>query len=169
MKKVCFPILFLLLFVIFFNCGMIKPKVEKDLPKDPRKKAEESFDPWGLDKEEPIVTGSLITSERAEKDSQNYFRVEAKEDSEKGYKIWYRVQVFAAKFPQEAYQIADSLKGKFEESIYVEYEAPYYKVRLGDFEKEEDAQKFLKVVRSKGYFESWVVKVKGKTRDDDKN
>jgi len=168
MKKFFFTISLLVFFIIFFNCGVIRPKVKKDLEKDPRTQAEESFDPWSLDKDEPIITKSLF-SEKSKKDSLDVFRGVVKDESEKIFKTLYRVQVFATKFPQEAYQIADSLKEKFKKNIYVEYESPYYKVRLGDFEKEDDAQKFLRVVRSKGYFESWVVKVKGRAKDNDKN
>ncbi|KPL02970.1 MAG: hypothetical protein AMJ90_04270, partial [candidate division Zixibacteria bacterium SM23_73_2] len=122
------------------------------------------FDPWGLDEEDPLITQNLVI-ERSEEQDIGYPQSLTQEDSEIGFKTLYRVQVFATKFPQQAYIIADSLKVDFEENIYVDYQSPYYKVRLGDFEREKDAQRFLTLVRSKGYFESWVVKVKTRVED----
>ena len=77
----------------------------------------------------------------------------------------YRVQVFSG-VEQAA---ARSVEGKLERSeyarygVYVVYEAPQYKVRLGDFGSREEALRLCEQVKSQGFPDAWVVRsqVKG--------
>jgi len=164
MRVLVFIIWFSLFSLNLLSCGAIKPRVKKDSGKDPRTLAEESFDPWSLDEVEPTVTESLFVKE-SKRQTADFFGDVAPRDSQQKFEMLYRVQVFATKFPQQASQIADSLRAEFEERVHVDYESPYYKVRLGDFEKEQEAKKFLRMVRSKGYFESWIIKVKARVEN----
>jgi hypothetical protein len=49
------------------------------------------------------------------------------------------------------------LRSVLEERVSVDYEAPYYKIRVGDFEKEEDTKKLRRALADMGY-EAGVVK-----------
>jgi hypothetical protein len=44
--------------------------------------------------------------------------------------------------------------------FYLEFDSPYYKVRLGDFHDREEAEEIREVVRSRGYPKAWIVKSK---------
>jgi hypothetical protein len=47
---------------------------------------------------------------------------------------------------------------RFDEPVYLEYDAPYYKVRVGDCPTEEQGDELLKVSRRLGYPDAWLVR-----------
>jgi len=69
----------------------------------------------------------------------------------------WRVQLNA--FPAMASAEAAAAKARqhFTESVYVEYQAPYYKVRLGDFLTKEDARHMVNRAKAENYAQAWVV------------
>jgi hypothetical protein len=80
----------------------------------------------------------------------------------------FRIQVLAvpdfSTAGAEASRLDERLGGKL--PVYVEYIAPYYKVRVGDFKKQEDGQPALAHVRELGYSDAWLVRttIKGGER-----
>ena len=69
----------------------------------------------------------------------------------------YRVQIFATIYKDKADKIRAEVQQKVEYPVYVEEIAPFYKVRIGDFQKREDAEQFLAVVqKSLGYSDAFV-------------
>ncbi|MCK4597292.1 SPOR domain-containing protein, partial [bacterium] len=69
----------------------------------------------------------------------------------------YRVQIFLGDDLREASRMMADARSKFEEQVYLEYDAPYYKVRVGDCQTESDGEKLLKIARRFGYQEAWLV------------
>lgn len=51
-----------------------------------------------------------------------------------------------------------------DQNVYVVYEAPYYKVRVGDFLSRPDANGTLNILFQYGYKDSWIVPDKVKRR-----
>jgi hypothetical protein len=47
------------------------------------------------------------------------------------YQARFRTQVFASIFPEKAYRKADSLRNIYPENVDVQFEYPYYKMRIG--------------------------------------
>ena len=57
----------------------------------------------------------------------------------------YRVQVIVTNSRETAFKIKGELMERFpQHQAYAPYQSPYFKVRVGNFLKREDAQKFLK-------------------------
>ena len=48
----------------------------------------------------------------------------------------------------------------FEYKIYVIFEAPNYKVRIGDFIDRQKAEKFRKKLSGNGYSSAWIIRTK---------
>lgn len=69
----------------------------------------------------------------------------------------YRVQIFASSTNEGAEKIASEARFKFTERIYVEYEAPYYKVRVGDYKNRSDAEILKQKAINVGYSDAWIV------------
>ena len=69
----------------------------------------------------------------------------------------YRIQVYATTDFKEAERKKEDLRSLLEERVSVDYEAPYYKIRVGDFEKEEDTKKLRRTLANMGH-EAGVVK-----------
>ena len=68
----------------------------------------------------------------------------------------WRVQIAALSSMEAAEEVADRARRQFTEPVYVEYEPPLYKVRVGDFLLREPAEALLTRARAQGYEKAWV-------------
>ena len=61
----------------------------------------------------------------------------------------YRVQIYSSNQQQtakaEALELEARLKDKVNQTIYVQYLPPFWKVRLGDFRSYDDAREYKKI------------------------
>lgn len=71
----------------------------------------------------------------------------------------FRIQLFSTKLFGEGRKTVRVAEEIFDQPIYLDYEVPYYKIRVGDFADREKAEKYLLRVRSSGYTDAWVVAV----------
>ncbi len=69
----------------------------------------------------------------------------------------YRVQIFASSTQEGADKVASEARFKFTEQVYVEYEPPYYKVRLGNYKNRSDAEILREKAKNLGYLDAWIV------------
>jgi hypothetical protein len=49
--------------------------------------------------------------------------------------------------------------------LYLDYEVPYYKLRVGDFSVREEAENMLPEIKAIGYRNAWVARVLLRVRD----
>ena len=70
----------------------------------------------------------------------------------------FRVQILLTADIDEANQTRDAvMKLLPEDWVYVVYDSPYYKVRVGDFPERGEADQMVKRMTNSGYKNSWVV------------
>jgi hypothetical protein len=70
----------------------------------------------------------------------------------------FRVQVMFSNSINEATKVKNEVALLFSADIvYVLYDSPYYKVRVGDYQERNDATQALKILIDKGYMQSWIV------------
>ena len=74
----------------------------------------------------------------------------------------YRVQIFVTRYTSSADSIRNSLAKKIEEEIFVTFEIPYYKVRVGNCIDRKTAEKLQKKLQSQGFPSSWIVRARVK-------
>jgi hypothetical protein len=78
--------------------------------------------------------------------------------SEPVKKQGYRVQIAAYQSQADANSAADRARGSLGRSVYVQYIAPYYKVRVGNFSSKYEATQYRNQLRSTtSYRDAWVV------------
>lgn len=68
----------------------------------------------------------------------------------------WRVQILASSSMVNAEELAQRARGRFTEGVYVEYEPPLYKVRVGDFMTKAAAKQMVTRAQAEG-FDAWVV------------
>lgn len=159
-KKLGRGITFLLLAIFLFSCSSSR-KTTKETSDENKPKYDESFDPLKLNDED-------INFKEEEKTSEKDGNTETKnpgELSEKENQLvdGFRVQLFATKDIESATVAKKEAEFAFVEdgyNVYVEFDSPYYKVRIGDFTDREKATAFREIAREKGYPSPWVVKTK---------
>jgi cell division septation protein DedD len=69
----------------------------------------------------------------------------------------WRVQVSANSTLADADGRARGARARFTEPVYVEYEPPFYKVRVGDFLTRPEAESMATRARAEGFEGAWVV------------
>jgi hypothetical protein len=70
----------------------------------------------------------------------------------------FRIQVFSSSGVDEAALMKEVVIEKFSgDSVYVVYDAPVYKVRVGDFVNRYEANQRLPEFIEKGYRDAWIV------------
>ena len=72
----------------------------------------------------------------------------------------FRVQVLASNSITKADSLSIILNSTLEDSVYVVYETPNYKVRIGDYVVREDADKMRKNLHKMGYRSAWVIRTR---------
>ena len=72
----------------------------------------------------------------------------------------FRVQVLASNSITKADSLSIILNSTLEDSVYVVYETPNYKVRIGDYVGREDADKMRQNLHKMGYRSAWVIRTR---------
>lgn len=107
-------------------------------------------------------------------DQKNQSLTSHKDTAEKGSKKTdtsgvpmevYRVQLFMSRLIGEAGREKAVAEEIFALPVYLDYEVPYYKVRIGDFGTREEAESILPAVQGMGYNEAWVARVTPRIRE----
>ena len=113
---------------------------------------------------EEIDTSSIIFEEDVPEETTSASFLEELEEetipfvSEPVTSQGYRVQIAAYKSEMQANSAADRARGSLGRSVYVQYIAPYYKVRVGNFTSKYEATQYKNQLRSStSYRDAWVV------------
>jgi len=75
--------------------------------------------------------------------------------------VRYRVQLLASTLREEAESLLEVASGLFSENVYLEYSEPYYKVRVGDFSGESEAEAVRNRANKLGFVDAWIVETVG--------
>ena len=150
---------FLLSALFLMSCAGTQEVVKDDSPIQDIYQYDESFDPLTLDDDDIIIAGDE-NSQITDNSSNN-------PDIEKPTVVkeitGFRVQILATKnietaslFEQEASERFNNLNHK----TYLIFEAPLYKIRVGDCEERAQAEILRDQAMQYGYRESFIVKSK---------
>jgi hypothetical protein len=146
--------------VLALGC-MPAPPPEEDTKRE-LIRVEGDFDPLAQDRDRPIVIlrqsqDSTQTQIPPADQPSPGLPGDSLEATGPGVIQGYRVQIFLSDSLQEAARVMTEARGRFQEEVYLEYDAPYYKVRVGDCQTEFEGQQLLKVAHRLGYRDAWLV------------
>lgn len=110
---------------------------------------------------EELDTSSIIFEEAVEEETSSFLEELEEEPipivSEPVTRQGYRVQIGAYQSQAEANSAADRARGSLGRSVYVQYIAPWYKVRVGNFTSKYEATQYKSQLRSTtSYRDAWV-------------
>ncbi|MBX7151599.1 SPOR domain-containing protein [bacterium] len=132
-------------------------QIVKDKQESGEKKQDESFNPYSLDDRWRIKPKQKDLSIQPYSEmSQPNFGNDHKESSAMGY----RIQIFTTKDYYEAIAQRDEAIKKFTEEVYLDFEQPYYKVRIGNFTDKTAADEIKEFAKSVGYLDAWVIQTR---------
>jgi len=160
-KKLERGIIFLLLATFLFSCSSSR-KTTKETPDEDKPKYDESFDPLKLEDEDIKFKEDEEKSSGKNRTTQTNDTAELSE-KENQLIDGFRIQLFATKDIESATVAKKEAEFAFVEdgyNVYVEFDSPYYKVRIGDFTDRDKATEFREIAHEKGYPSPWIVKTK---------
>lgn len=150
-----------LLFLIFLFLGCAAgEKVKRPSSKEPGavtnfEAMNEDFDPETLDDDNISIEETEKTHTSLE--DRLFIQEESSDDS---VVTGYRVQLVQTTDPDEAKNVERDAIFRFNEEVYRVFDAPFYKIRVGDFVNWYDAEKLQKLAIQKGFREAWVIRTK---------
>ena len=71
--------------------------------------------------------------------------------------LGFRVQIFASMTEENASRVATDAREVLNDRVYVEYVAPYYKVRVGDYLTREEVEPLKNKALELGYRGAFIV------------
>jgi len=115
----------------------------------------EDFNPADLDDDDIQITEELVGGSPS---NQRFDQRQIASTDTIG--SGYRVQIIQTTDPDEAREFQKDAILRFEQDVYLVFNAPYYKVRVGDFVNWEDAEKTHQLAQNKGFRDAWVIRTK---------
>ena len=70
----------------------------------------------------------------------------------------FRIQVFETSSSEKANSVFKKYKKKMDDSLYVIFDAPLYKIQYGNFSKKYEAENVKKKLSRKGFKNIWIVR-----------
>ena len=119
----------------------------------------DQFDPLGFPGDDSVVTAGarpaipelLVTPAPANDSTPAEPRV---------HEFW-QVQFFATPDWTEADDLRQRAQEALQDTVSVDFETPYYKLRVGQFSERDEADKLVVKLRAMGYESAWVVRREG--------
>jgi hypothetical protein len=130
------------------------PATSEQDQKVPLSKYERAFNPSDFDDEiEVIQKQHVFEQQRAAAEHQQDSVVVASELTQ-----GFRIQIFATGSFDDANAMRQTAVQRLtEDSVYVVFDPPVYKVRVGDFRSRVEANQRLGVISAMGFADAWVV------------
>ena len=101
----------------------------------------------------PVIINNVL-------DDSTSFEFVLSLDSVQSVSEGYRVQVLATRYIERADSLAKIMKNTINDSVYVDFEAPNYKVRVGDFIDRDSAESLQQDLVQMGYNSAWVLRTR---------
>jgi septal ring-binding cell division protein DamX len=122
--------------------------------KVPLSQVERQFNPADYDDElETVVQQHEIEQQRAASEASKDSLIIESEPTQ-----GYRIQIFATSNIDEANAMRlTTVQRVTEDSVYIVYDPPVYKVRVGDFRTRAEASQKLGTLSTIGFADAWVV------------
>ena len=160
-----FEIVVLLIIVFGFGCASTQKttKQEQQKPPKPEIKQVEDLDPLALTDDNFVIEPKY--KEPKSDNNITYFQkdsiISTESDSEMVKIITvrgFRVQIGQVINEEDAAEVRREAMLTFENAnVYLVFDAPNYKIRVGDFEKRRKAEELQDKAISLGYKDAWIV------------
>jgi hypothetical protein len=118
---------------------------------------DESFDPTSLNDwydSKAHIEKIVKLSEHLEHIGEGADSVAAKEY----FDFVYRVQLGSTADYDDAIAFEQRANAAFSEEVMIQFDSPYYKIRVGKMNNREDAQILQQIAIQQGYRRAWVVR-----------
>jgi len=168
MKKLNAILLTFIVLMLILNCSSSQKMTSRDKSKGDSETntgiINEFFDPLILDEDELKWTKTISIESKSDQINNVLSRTDANEQVSEAIP-GYRVQICAVSDEEKARQIQRDAILKFvTEEVYLIYDTPYYKVRVGNCVTRLEADQLQQLATQNGFDDAWVVRTKVKSK-----
>ena len=105
----------------------------------------------------PLILNKVISGEDMSiPDSKNDLNQETKEV--------FRIQIFESSVASIARAEAKRFQNILGDTVYTDFEAPLYKLRIGNFQNRKNAEEAVESISRLGAKDAWIIRTKVKSR-----
>lgn len=141
---------------LFLSCGASRFGGKEAPPQRPDESPyNEEFDPVPLEPEIIVLPRDKEESRETARDPVTIPQTPEAEGLEMTQ--GYRVQLLSGKDAEAAMEAKRRAIFMFEESVYLDFESPYYKLRVGDCLTREEAEALRRKAQRNGFSNPWIV------------
>tara|TARA_Y100001970_G_C13712992_1_gene592852 strand:- start:189 stop:620 length:432 start_codon:yes stop_codon:yes gene_type:complete len=101
----------------------------------------------------PIVINKVLSG-------NHLFIIDSIKQSKSKVNEGYRIQIFESTVSSIARTEANRFQNILGDSVYVDFETPLYKLRIGNFVEKYQAEKAIIAIKRLGAKDSWIVRTK---------
>jgi hypothetical protein len=150
----------LILSILFFiSCAAPKETVKEEPPETKKAEFDESFDPLSLNDDDIVIEGHAKSKENLAAAEINGANQELQFQEVDGF----RIQILATDNIETASLVEQEATDRFKRGghkIYLIFEAPLYKIRVGDLRERSNADELRDLAKQYGYKGAFIVKSK---------
>ena len=152
----------IILLILISGCATTQRATkEEGKPDETMAAIDESFNPATLDDDEITIKKKESSESASNYDLSTLDYTDTIEDPDKELS-GYRVQICAVSDENKAREIQRDAILKFVDQVYLIYDSPYYKVRVGNCVTRFEADLLQRTAVEKGFEDAWVVRTKVK-------
>ena len=153
------------LFILSWGCAFapksrLSPKEDEGKSEKEKVEQVEDFDPLSLHDDDILPAESKEQTDRGEREREVEFVVspETEETKDEEQVQGYRVQIFVSSNLGSAQKIKTEAEEFFPNEVYLQYDAPYYKIRVGNCLTRREGDLLKERAVRHGYRDAWVVR-----------
>lgn len=148
--------------ILLSGCGRTPPPIIEETTEEPISYVvqDESFDPLSLDEREVIVLPKSKLKPSPEKQGGETPEQKSTPTAALVEMQGYRVQIYVTREEFDARGVEEAALLQFDEGIYLTFDSPNYKIRVGDCVTRAQASQLRDKAVKMGYRDAWVVRSK---------
>ena len=77
----------------------------------------------------------------------------------------FRIQIFESSVPSIARAEAKRFQNILGDTVYIDFETPLYKLRIGNYNSRKNAEKAIKSISRLGAKDAWIIRTKTTVKD----
>ena len=88
----------------------------------------------------------------------------SKNEADQITKEVFRIQIFESSVASIARAEAKRFQNIFGDTVYIDFETPLYKLRIGSFKNRKSAEEAIETIKRLGAKDAWIIRTKAKSR-----
>jgi len=105
----------------------------------------------------PLILNKVLLEEYMSSTGLNY-------EVEQTLKEVFRIQIFESSVASIARAEAKRFQNILGDTVYIDFETPLYKLRIGSFENRKNAEEAIEAISRLGAKDAWIIRTKAKSR-----